>query len=94
MPADQARQGKREKQACKKSLHQAVTRSCQRTLPGTVASTVYHGATTQYLIEIAPGVTITVLEQNLPRMRHEDRWDDGDRVELCWSPEPVVVLAD
>ncbi len=63
-------------------------------VPGTVASTVYHGATTQYLIEIAPGVTITVLEQNLPRMRHEDRWDDGDRVELGWSPEHVVVLAD
>jgi spermidine/putrescine transport system ATP-binding protein len=63
-------------------------------VPGTVASTVYHGATTQYLIEIAPGVTITVLEQNIPRMRHEDRWDDGDRVELGWSPEHVVVLAD
>ena len=63
-------------------------------VPGTVTSTVYHGATTQYLIEIASGVTITVLEQNIPRMRHEDRWDDGDRVELGWSPEHVVVLAD
>ena len=63
-------------------------------VPGTVTSTVYHGATTQYLIEIASGVTITVLEQNIPRMRHEDRWNDGDRVELGWSPEHVVVLAD
>ena len=59
---------------------------------GTVAATVYHGATTQYLVDLAPGVQLTVLEQNLPRMRHEDRWDDGDRVELGWCPEHAVVL--
>ncbi len=59
---------------------------------GTVASTVYHGATTQYVVDLAPGVQVTVLEQNLPRMRHEDRWDDGDRVEIGWCPEHAVVL--
>ncbi len=59
---------------------------------GTVAATVYHGSTTQYLVDLAPGVQLTVLEQNLPRMRREDRWDDGDPVELGWHPEHAVVL--
>ena len=62
-------------------------------MPGTVVATVYHGATTQYLVDVAPGVRITVLEQNLMRSRNEDRWADGDRVELGWQPKHVVVLA-
>ncbi|MFN8168177.1 MAG: ABC transporter ATP-binding protein [Candidatus Nanopelagicales bacterium] len=59
---------------------------------GTVAATVYHGATTQYLVDVAPGVRLTVLEQNLSRARNEDRWSDGDRVELGWQPEHAVVI--
>jgi spermidine/putrescine transport system ATP-binding protein len=61
-------------------------------VPGTIVSTVYHGATTQYLVSIAPDLILTVLEQNLPRMRAEDRWHAGDRVELGWLPEHTVVL--
>ncbi len=61
-------------------------------VPGTIVSTVYHGATTQYLVSIAPDLTLTVLEQNLPRMRAEDRWSPGDRVELGWLPEHTVML--
>jgi spermidine/putrescine transport system ATP-binding protein len=61
-------------------------------VPGTIASTVYHGATTQYLVSLTPELTLTVLEQNLPRMRAEDRWNPGDRVELGWLPEHTVVL--
>jgi spermidine/putrescine transport system ATP-binding protein len=61
-------------------------------VPGTIVSTVYHGATTQYVVALAPGLDVTVLEQNLPRMRAEDRWDAGDRVELGWLPEHTVVL--
>ena len=61
-------------------------------MPGTVVATVYHGATTQYLVDVAPGVRLTVLEQNLMRSRNEDRWADGDRVELGWQPQHVVVL--
>jgi spermidine/putrescine transport system ATP-binding protein len=59
---------------------------------GTVVATVYHGATTQYLVDVAPGVRLTVLEQNLMRARSEDRWADGDRVELGWQPEHAVVI--
>ena len=35
---------------------------------------------------------LTVLEQNLPRMRADDRWSPGDRVQLGWLPEHAVVL--
>jgi spermidine/putrescine transport system ATP-binding protein len=62
-------------------------------VPGTVATTVYHGATTQYLVDLAPGVRVTVLEQNLSRARSEDRWRDGDRVELGWQPSHAVLVA-
>jgi spermidine/putrescine transport system ATP-binding protein len=61
-------------------------------VPGTIVSTVYHGATTQYLVSLTPELTLTVLEQNLPRMRAEDRWNPGDRVQLGWLPEHTVVL--
>ena len=61
-------------------------------VPGTVVDSSYHGATTQYLVEIAPEVTLTVLEQNLPRMSPEDRWTPGSRVELGWLPEHTVLL--
>ncbi len=61
-------------------------------VPGTIVSTSYHGATTQYLVSITPDHALTVLEQNLPRMRTEDRWQAGDRVEMGWLPEHTVVL--
>ncbi len=61
-------------------------------VPGTVVSSSYHGATTQYVVEVAPEVTLTVLEQNLPRMSPEDRWTPGSRVEIGWLPEHTVVL--
>ena len=46
-------------------------------VPGTVVASSYHGATTQYLVDVAPDVTLTVLEQNLPRMSTGDRWTPG-----------------
>ena len=61
-------------------------------LPGTIMATSYHGATTRYVVSITPDLTLTVLEQNLPRMRAEDRWNPGDRIEMGWLPEHTVVL--
>ena len=61
-------------------------------ISGSVAATIYHGATTQYLVDVAPGVRITVLEQNTSRQRNDDRWSNGDSVELGWQPEHTVVL--
>ncbi len=61
-------------------------------VPGTVVDSTYHGATTQYVVTVAPGVTLFVLEQNLPRMSTGDRWTPGSRVQLGWLPEHAVVL--
>jgi spermidine/putrescine transport system ATP-binding protein len=57
-----------------------------------VSATVYGGATTTYLLEVAPGVELSVLEQNLARARTEDRWADGERVRIGWLPEHCLVL--
>jgi spermidine/putrescine transport system ATP-binding protein len=59
---------------------------------GVVQATVYGGATTTYLLEIAPGVQLSVLEQNLARARTEDRWADGERVRIGWHREHSLVL--
>ncbi len=54
---------------------------------GILKATIYAGATTTYLFEIAPGVEISVLEQNLHAARTEERWVDGERVRIGWHPE-------
>ncbi|MFE6905855.1 ABC transporter ATP-binding protein [Streptomyces erythrochromogenes] len=59
---------------------------------GVVRETVYCGPTTTYLIELAPGVTVSVLEQNTVRSRMEDRWSGGEHVEIGWKPEHCLVL--
>ncbi|MEU6981883.1 ABC transporter ATP-binding protein [Streptomyces sp. NPDC046324] len=59
---------------------------------GVVRETVYCGPTTTYLIELAPGVTVSVLEQNTDRSRMEDRWSGGEHVEVGWKPEHCLVL--
>ena len=61
-------------------------------VPGTVVASSYHGATTQYLVDVAPEVTLTVVEQNLPRMAAGDRWSPGSRVTIGWLPEHTVLL--
>jgi spermidine/putrescine transport system ATP-binding protein len=61
-------------------------------LPGTILATTYHGSTTQHVVSITADLSLTVLEQNLPRMRAEDRWIPGDRVEMGWLPEHTLVL--
>ncbi|MEU8976506.1 ABC transporter ATP-binding protein [Streptomyces monashensis] len=62
-------------------------------LSGVIRETVYSGPTTTYLIELAPGVTLSVLEQNTDRARMEDRWCGGETVEFGWRPEHCLVLA-
>lgn len=64
-----------------------------RMLSGVIRETVYSGPTTTYLIELAPGVTLSVLEQNTARARMEDRWCGGETVEFGWRPEHCLVLA-
>ncbi|WP_037890280.1 ABC transporter ATP-binding protein [Streptomyces sp. NRRL S-87] len=59
---------------------------------GVVRETVYSGATTTYLVELAPGVSVAALEQNTDRSRREDRWIGGEPVTVGWRPEHCLVL--
>jgi spermidine/putrescine transport system ATP-binding protein len=43
-------------------------------------------------VNISAEIQLTVVEQNLVRSRHDDRWSDGDSVEIGWKPEHVVVI--
>jgi spermidine/putrescine transport system ATP-binding protein len=61
-------------------------------LEGTVVERVYVGTTTQVIIELAPGMRLTALEQNTARARSDDRWEIGDRVRLGWHREHARVL--
>lgn len=54
---------------------------------GILKATVYGGATTTYVLEIAPGVEVSVLEQNLHSARTEERWADGERVRIGWHAQ-------
>jgi spermidine/putrescine transport system ATP-binding protein len=59
---------------------------------GTIVERVYVGTTTQVIVELAPGMRVTALEQNTARARSDDRWQIGDRVRLGWHREHARVL--
>jgi spermidine/putrescine transport system ATP-binding protein len=61
-------------------------------VPGTVVERVYVGTSTQVIVEIAEGVHLVALEQNLARARSDDRWEIGNKVTLGWHPEHALVL--
>jgi hypothetical protein len=44
------------------------------------------------IVELAPGMRVTALEQNVARARSDDRWHIGDRVRLGWHREHARVL--
>jgi spermidine/putrescine transport system ATP-binding protein len=58
---------------------------------GILKATVYGGATTTYLFEIAPGVQLSALEQNVHSARTEERWADGERVRMGWHAEHCLA---
>ena len=58
---------------------------------GILKATVYGGATTTYLFEIAPGVELSALEQNVHSARTEERWADGERVRIGWHAEHCLA---
>ena len=59
---------------------------------GTIVERVYVGTTTQVIVELAQGVRLVALEQNVARARSDDRWEIGERVRLGWHPEHALVL--
>ncbi|MFC5802929.1 TOBE domain-containing protein [Streptomyces formicae] len=59
---------------------------------GTVRETIYGGATITYLVEPAPGVELSVLEQNADRSGRRERWSGGEAIEPGRRPEHCLLL--
>jgi spermidine/putrescine transport system ATP-binding protein len=70
------------------SDHEAGMATCE----GVLKETVYGGATTSYLVELAPDKTVTVLEQNTDRSRREERWANGQKLTVGFRPEHCLLL--
>jgi spermidine/putrescine transport system ATP-binding protein len=60
-------------------------------IDGVLKATGYAGATTAYLFEIAPGVELSVLKQNLHAARTEERWVDGQQVRIGWHAKHCLA---
>jgi spermidine/putrescine transport system ATP-binding protein len=62
------------------------------TLDGTVRDASYLGVSTQYIVELRSGETVTVYEQNVARTVHGSLFQNGQQVQLCWSPDHTFVV--
>ncbi|MDQ6722626.1 MAG: ABC transporter ATP-binding protein [Candidatus Dormibacteraeota bacterium] len=59
---------------------------------GTVVETVYLGTATQYLVELAPGLRLVAIENNINTASSEHRLARGSKVTIGWLPEHGRVL--
>ncbi len=59
--------------------------------PGTVAEVVYAGPVTRYVVDLAAGGRLVVLEQNGHRGAH-DGAERGAAVDLHWAPRHVIEI--
>src|SRR4029077_3661178 len=59
---------------------------------GTVVETVYLGTATQYLLELAPGLRLVAIENNINTASSEHRLARGSKVKIGWLPEHGRVL--
>ncbi len=59
---------------------------------GTVVETVYLGTATQYMVELAPGLRLVAIENNVHTARSDDRLARGSHVTIGWLPEHGRVL--
>ncbi len=59
--------------------------------PGTVAEVVYAGPVTRYVVDLAAGGRLVVLEQNGHRRAH-DGAERGAAVDLHWAPRHVIEI--
>lgn len=65
-----------------------------QTAHGTVATVVYLGAETRYIIRLDGGGELMVTQQNLQSSSAEAHAAKGRRVVLAWRPEHVLDLAE
>jgi spermidine/putrescine transport system ATP-binding protein len=63
-------------------------------LAGTISHASYLGVSTQYIVKLADGHTVTVYEQNVQRATKAELWSSGENVQLSWLPEHSFVVAD
>jgi spermidine/putrescine transport system ATP-binding protein len=63
-------------------------------LTGTIADASYLGVSTQYIVKLPDGGTVTVYEQNVQRATKAELWDRGEEVQLSWLPEHSFVVSD
>ena len=60
--------------------------------PGTIAEVVYAGPVTRYVVELAAGGRLVVLEQNGDDRQAPDGATRGAAVDLLWAPRHVIQI--
>jgi spermidine/putrescine transport system ATP-binding protein len=63
-------------------------------LTGVIKDASYLGVSTQYIVALGDGHTVTVYEQNVERATKAELWRAGESVQLTWLPEHSFVVAD
>jgi spermidine/putrescine transport system ATP-binding protein len=63
-------------------------------LSGTISDASYLGVSTQYIVALSGGRSVTVYEQNVERATKSELWTAGEAVQLTWLPEHSFVVAD
>ncbi|HLX35219.1 MAG TPA: ABC transporter ATP-binding protein [Candidatus Limnocylindrales bacterium] len=61
-------------------------------LTGTISDASYLGVSTQYIVKLPDGHSITVYEQNVQRATKAELWTTGENVQLSWLPEHSFVV--
>jgi spermidine/putrescine transport system ATP-binding protein len=70
----------------------AATPDGANALEGTVVDTSYLGVSTQYLVRLGSGESVTVYEQNQTRTARSSLHGAGEVVALTWAPEHTFVV--
>jgi spermidine/putrescine transport system ATP-binding protein len=73
-------------------LRLGAKESGQVSIQGTVVETVYLGTATQYLVELAPGLRLVAIENNVHTASSDHRVARGSNVTVGWLPEHGRVL--
>ncbi|MDQ6876880.1 MAG: ABC transporter ATP-binding protein [Candidatus Dormibacteraeota bacterium] len=73
-------------------LRLGAKESGQVSIEGIVVETVYLGTATQYLVELAPGLRLVAIENNVHTASSDHRISRGSKVTVGWLPEHGRVL--
>jgi len=63
-------------------------------LDGVITDASYLGVSTQYIVKLADGHSVTVYEQNVERATKAELWRPGEKVQMAWLPEHSFVVDD